>query len=1117
MKENFIKKIFNIEREEYKPFFLFLIFSFFKGLTIAVLEIAIDSLFVINSNPNSLPYLYIFIAIFTMIAGLIYSFFESRVRPKNLLVFTQIFLFISLIALFILLLFSKILKINEIVIQILMIWKAIIAILSGIVFWSTASLLFNIRQSKRLFGLLSSGEILAFIIAGATIPLIIKIIGGTNNLLIISIIGLFISFLMLSTIKKIYPNKFDIKSENIDIIEKKKENKKPTLFFLKSKYIILFFIVSIISEVSLLVIRYLSIYAVYSNFPQNIFLHLNGEDKISAFFGIYVALIGFANFIMTTFFSGKFISKLGIGFGLLMLPIANFVLTNGTISLNLLIGSSIIIFWSIIAMRFFDEFFRVSLQFPSFNILYQPLPESQKIKVQTIRETFIEPFGDLLAGLIIIISIFYLKFNIFHLLIFLSLLIIIWVFFAILLKNNYIKTIINITNKNKILESSFNFSDKKVLNILKEKIESSNPKEIIFSLKMLLEYSFEIEEYAIKLLNHQDKEILSFVLNIIETKNIIKAKKNVIDIINKNKNPYIKGIAIRTLCALSENIKLEKILKFLNTKSIEMKKEILIGLIKYTGIEGIICAGGYINEFLNSKNYKERISVAQIIGEVNIKNFYQPLIRLLKDKNIKVIKETLNACSKLKNPILIKYIFNKLRYKKIKAFAMAALIEFKDLTVKYFEKNFYKCDFETKNQIVKILGDIKTEESIKLLLKWINTDNQTLRNNIYAALVENNYKIKTEEERKMVYSFIEREITDIFDTNIMINSLDKNHDLLIFALENEIHINKNAILNLLSFLFNSKTIMTVKYSYFSKNEKEQSFAIETLDNILPSNLKRTILPLFEKNINENINGKYIFSSGRNSQILKFNSYKEVLNYILTLNYNTISEWTKSVTIYSINKKDFNDFKDILINILENDNNLIVIETALTKIFENDKNLFLSIVNNNVKIFKNKIIKEIVEYFLKILSQKEVKKMYSTIEKILILKQVDIFLQTPPEYLADIATVIEEIEVSSGEKIMNKGDIGTSMYIIVEGKLKVFDGQKELAILKDKDVVGELSALDPEPRSASVIAIEDSILFKIDKNSLYQIISENVEITKGIIKVLCDRIRKSNAIIFNTNK
>lgn len=53
-------------------------------------------------------------------------------------------------------------------------------------------------------------------------------------------------------------------------------------------------------------------------------------------------------------------------------------------------------------------------------------------------------------------------------------------------------------------------------------------------------------------------------------------------------------------------------------------------------------------------------------------------------------------------------------------------------------------------------------------------------------------------------------------------------------------------------------------------------------------------------------------------------------------------------------------------------------------------------------------------------------MYSTIEKILILKQVNIFSQTPLEYLADVTTVIEEIEISKGERIINKGDIGTSI-------------------------------------------------------------------------------------------
>ena len=229
MPNNFIKKFLNIEKNEYTPFLLLLIFSFLKGLVIAVLEISIDSLFVISSTPEKLPYLYILIAISTMAVGTIYSFFEEKLSKKKLFIFTQFFLLISLIILFILLIFSRFLNITEIIIQILMVWKAIIYVLSGIIFWSTASLIFNIRQSKRLFGLLSSGEIFAFIIVGFTIPFIIKIIGGTNNLLIISILGLFINILMLFIIYKKYKNNLEAKPEHIDIIEKNRENKTPYL------------------------------------------------------------------------------------------------------------------------------------------------------------------------------------------------------------------------------------------------------------------------------------------------------------------------------------------------------------------------------------------------------------------------------------------------------------------------------------------------------------------------------------------------------------------------------------------------------------------------------------------------------------------------------------------------------------------------------------------------------------------------------------------------------------------------------------------------------------------------------------------------------------------------
>ncbi|MBP7654557.1 cyclic nucleotide-binding domain-containing protein [Candidatus Dependentiae bacterium] len=135
-------------------------------------------------------------------------------------------------------------------------------------------------------------------------------------------------------------------------------------------------------------------------------------------------------------------------------------------------------------------------------------------------------------------------------------------------------------------------------------------------------------------------------------------------------------------------------------------------------------------------------------------------------------------------------------------------------------------------------------------------------------------------------------------------------------------------------------------------------------------------------------------------------------------------------------------------------------------------------------------------------------MLLTIEKVLILKSVDIFTNIPEECLVELATVINEVDIKSGEIIFQKGDIGKSMYIIIEGEVKVHDGDRIFATLSERSVFGELAALDPEPRSATITATKDTFLFKLEQEALYELMSEYIEVARGIIKVLCNRLRKS---------
>ncbi|GAA4424043.1 cyclic nucleotide-binding domain-containing protein [Pontibacter saemangeumensis] len=129
-----------------------------------------------------------------------------------------------------------------------------------------------------------------------------------------------------------------------------------------------------------------------------------------------------------------------------------------------------------------------------------------------------------------------------------------------------------------------------------------------------------------------------------------------------------------------------------------------------------------------------------------------------------------------------------------------------------------------------------------------------------------------------------------------------------------------------------------------------------------------------------------------------------------------------------------------------------------------------------------------------------------IEKVLILRSSDIFQNTPEQELVGLAGILEEMYLEPEENLFSKGDKGTCMYFIYKGQVRIHDGNYTLAVLEDNDIVGELSVLDSESRSASATTIDETILLKLEQEPFYEIMMNNVEVLKGILNTLCRRLR-----------
>lgn len=132
----------------------------------------------------------------------------------------------------------------------------------------------------------------------------------------------------------------------------------------------------------------------------------------------------------------------------------------------------------------------------------------------------------------------------------------------------------------------------------------------------------------------------------------------------------------------------------------------------------------------------------------------------------------------------------------------------------------------------------------------------------------------------------------------------------------------------------------------------------------------------------------------------------------------------------------------------------------------------------------------------------------TIERVALLHRVDFFAGVPSQALAAMAQRADEVSAANGESIIDEGDEGDCLYVIVRGRVAVAAGGRVVAELGAGEVVGELSVLSPERRNATVTATEPSLFLRVGADVLAELLLDHPAVTRGIIDVLVRRLRRT---------
>lgn len=137
-------------------------------------------------------------------------------------------------------------------------------------------------------------------------------------------------------------------------------------------------------------------------------------------------------------------------------------------------------------------------------------------------------------------------------------------------------------------------------------------------------------------------------------------------------------------------------------------------------------------------------------------------------------------------------------------------------------------------------------------------------------------------------------------------------------------------------------------------------------------------------------------------------------------------------------------------------------------------------------------------------------MLSTIEKVLYLKNCELFRDIPGEDLAQVAGLAQSYRFKSREKLIEEGQPGQALFVILDGEIDVIVGQdRRVARLGRHAVLGEMSLLSDLPCSATCIALHAGRALRIGRADFLPFLLDYPEIATALLQVLMQRLRDVN--------
>jgi CRP/FNR family transcriptional regulator, cyclic AMP receptor protein len=128
------------------------------------------------------------------------------------------------------------------------------------------------------------------------------------------------------------------------------------------------------------------------------------------------------------------------------------------------------------------------------------------------------------------------------------------------------------------------------------------------------------------------------------------------------------------------------------------------------------------------------------------------------------------------------------------------------------------------------------------------------------------------------------------------------------------------------------------------------------------------------------------------------------------------------------------------------------------------------------------------------------------EKADALGRIALFEGLERSSLLPLAEAASEIDFDDGDVLVIQGQIGTGLFIVVNGAVRIVRHGEDVAQLSPGDYLGELAVIDREPRSASAFAVGPTTCLALASWDLFRRVDADPALSHALLRGLALRVR-----------